>query len=80
MKQDEVDLPEIELGTYRHSKTGHLYEVIGVALSTEESQAMVVYKPLWESKYGLFVRPYEMFTQTVEIDGIHIPRFEKVVD
>lgn len=30
--------PSIEKGTYRHSKTGKLYEVLGMALATETEE------------------------------------------
>ncbi|AHB41889.1 hypothetical protein RAAC3_TM7C00001G0013 [Candidatus Saccharibacteria bacterium RAAC3_TM7_1] len=70
----------IQKGTYRHSKTGNLYEVIGVALHSETSEQLVVYRPLYDTKYELFVRPYDMFTQAVELNGETRPRFEYVVE
>lgn len=70
----------IQKGTYRHSKTGNLYRVLGVALHSETSEQLVVYRPLYETKYELFVRPYEMFMESVEIDGEAKPRFEYVGD
>jgi hypothetical protein len=78
--KDQVDLPDMPLGTYLHTKSGHHYEVIGVALQTETNEALVVYRPLWDSKYALFARPYDMFMQTIEIDGLQVPRFEKISD
>lgn len=68
----------IQPGTYRHSKKGQLYEVLGVALQTETDEALVVYRPLYESEFELFARPYDMFVETVEIDGEVKPRFERV--
>lgn len=78
MNVDEIDLPHIEGGKYFHSKSGHYYDVIGVALSTETGEAMVVYVPLWDSKYKLFVRPYDMFTGSVIVDGVSVPRFKYI--
>lgn len=72
--------PTIEKGTYRHSKKGHLYEVLGVALQTETEEPLVIYRPLYENEYELFARPYSMFTENVTIDGEVKARFEKVVD
>jgi len=72
------ELPELEKGTYRHNKTGHLYEVIGVALHTETDEPLVVYRPLYESEYEFFVRPYAMFVENVEINGLMVPRFELI--
>ena len=72
-------LPEIiARGTYLHVKSGNMYEVIGVAIHSETAEQLVVYKPLYESTYELFVRPYEMFTQTVEVNGKTVSRFEKI--
>jgi hypothetical protein len=70
------DLPIIKKGIYRHNKTGKLYEVLGVALQTETNETLVVYRPLWESEYELFARPYAMFVEQVEINGKKMPRFE----
>jgi len=70
----------IELGTYRHSKKGQLYEVLGVALQTETEEQLVIYKPLYESEFELFARPYDMFIEQVEINGQVVPRFEKIAD
>ncbi len=61
---------------YRHYK-GNLYEIIGEAKHTETEEEMIVYR----AQYGdgaLWVRPKAMFFETVEIDGVARPRFEKV--
>ena len=68
----------ISKGTYRHSKSGKLYEVIGRALATETGELLVIYRPLYENEYELFARPASMFTETVVLDGKSVPRFEKV--
>jgi hypothetical protein len=73
--------PYLKKGIYRHSKTGHLYEVLGVALHTETGEYLVVYRAVEpdETKqyhYELFVRPYAMFTETVDLNGIESQRFE----
>lgn len=70
----------IEPGTYRHSKKGKLYVVLGVALQTETEEQLVIYKPLYESEFELFARPYDMFIEQVEINGQVVPRFEKIAD
>ena len=68
-------LPGLVKGVYRHTKTGHLYEVIGVALQTETDEPLVIYKPLWRCKYQLFARPYAMFVEHVEVNDATAPRF-----
>lgn len=68
----------VPTGTYRHSKTGNLYEVLGTALHTETDEALVVYRPMYDSEYELFARPIDMFLEQVEQGGELKPRFEKV--
>ena len=69
---------EIATGTYRHYK-GNLYEVIGVARHSETEEQLVVYKPL-AGESGLWVRPLQMFTETVTVNGEDVPRFAPVPD
>ena len=66
-------LPELKLGHYRHYKGGE-YEVLGVARHSETLEAMVLYRPLYKDS-GLWVRPYPMFVETVEVEGHREPRF-----
>lgn len=63
-------------GKYVHYK-GNEYEVVGVAKHSETLEPMVVYKALYGDG-GLWVRPYDMFFETVEINGEKIPRFKKI--
>lgn len=67
---------EIKPGKYRHFK-GNLYEVIGVAQHSETQEEMVVYRALY-GEYGLWVRPAVMWTETVDRDGYHGPRFQYI--
>ena len=69
---------KISKGVYKYSKSGKLYEVIGLALETETEEFLVIYRPLYENEYELFARPANMFTETVVLDGKSVPRFEKV--
>ena len=63
-------------GTYRHYK-GSLYEVIDVARHSETEEQLVVYRALYGER-GLWVRPLAMFAETVVVDGVEHPRFERV--
>lgn len=78
MKADDIPPPPLEKGLYHHSKTGNIYEVLGVALHSETSEFLVVYRAKYASNYELFVRPYDMFVELVEVDGETVPRFRKV--
>ena len=69
---------KISKGTYKHSKSGKLYEVIGLALETETEELLVIYRPLCENEYELFARPASMFTETVVLDEKSVPRFQKI--
>lgn len=59
---------------------------MGVAHHTETGERMVLYRGLYKSpdlerEYGpdpLFVRPYSMFFEDVEVNGSIIPRFSAV--
>ncbi len=77
MTAENPDMPVLEKGTYVHSKTGNRYEVLGVAMHSETHEPLVVYTPLYTTKYELFARPYDMFVETVSVDGVHAPRFVK---
>ena len=67
---------DIQTGLYRHFK-GNLYEVIGTALYSETREPMVVYRALY-GEYGLWVRPAAMWSETVDRDGYHGPRFQHI--
>jgi hypothetical protein len=69
-------LPELAPGRYRHYKGGE-YEVVGVARHSETLEPLVVYKPLYNDS-GLWVRPYAMFVETIEIDGRVQARFARI--
>ncbi len=64
----------MKTGRYRHYK-GNEYIVLGVAKHSETLDEMVVYQQDY-GEQGLWVRPKEMFLETVEVDGRQIPRFE----
>jgi hypothetical protein len=75
----------MEVGKYRHYK-GKYYQVLGLAHNTETREKMVLYRGLYESpdlreEYGdnpFFVRPFDMFNESVEVDGKTTPRFEYI--
>ncbi len=75
---DSFVVPTVDPGIYEHYK-GNRYEVVGVGLDSETEQPVVIYKPLYETNFAYWVRPYEMFVGRVEKDGQSIPRFKKVI-
>lgn len=67
---------EIKLGRYRHFK-GNEYEVIGIAKDSETLEEKVVYKALYGDG-GLWVRPIDMWNETIKRDGKVFKRFEYI--
>ena len=63
-------------GLYRHYKNNHYY-VFQIARHSETREAVVVYQCLY-GDYSWWVRPLDMFIETVEIGGELIPRFQFV--
>lgn len=71
----------IEPGIYVHYKSDDMrYQVMGVGLNTETKEEYVVYRPLYKGDINLdfWIRPFDMFMGTVELDGKIIQRFTKV--
>lgn len=66
----------MKIGRYRHYK-GNEYELIGIARHSETLEELVVYRALY-GDHGLWVRPRTMFTESVQIEGKSVPRFEFV--
>lgn len=66
----------MKAGRYRHFKGGE-YQVQGVARHSETGELLVVYTPLY-GEGGLWVRPLEMFQDSVLYEGREQPRFAYV--
>jgi hypothetical protein len=69
-------MKSLEAGKYRHYK-GNMYEVLDVAYHSGTEERFVVYKALY-GEGEMWIRPFEMFTETVEVEGKKISRFEYV--
>lgn len=69
-------MEEIRKGRYRHFK-GMEYEVIDIAVHSETEEEFVVYKALY-GEYKTWIRPKEMWNETVERDGKIYKRFEYI--
>jgi hypothetical protein len=66
-------------GPYKHYKRGDDYTVIDVVFHSETQEALVLYR----AEYGerqLWVRPLEMFVESVVVEGQEVPRFRYVGD
>jgi len=70
---------DIKIGArYRHFKGGE-YRVIAIALHSETKEEMVVYQKLYDDR-KIWVRPKQMFSETVTRDGYNGPRFVCIED
>ena len=67
-------LQSVPQGIYRHYK-GSLYQVFHTSQHSETEESLVVYICLY-GEYGVWVRPLSMFSETVEVEGKQVPRFE----
>lgn len=74
----QQDKPTLKAGRYRHYK-GNDYEVLDLVRHSETEAWLVLYRPLYGNK-DLWVRPYEMFAETVESNGQMMPRFAYLQD
>lgn len=66
-------MEELKPGRYRHFK-GKEYRLLALAKHSETLESMVVYQALYGEK-GLWVRPAEMWGETVKREGYSGPRF-----
>jgi len=72
MAEEQVEVG----GTYRHYK-GNLYQVVDIAILTEEVGVGIIYR----AQYGkniLFVRPLDIWLEEIKYDGKTVKRFAKV--
>ena len=63
-----------EPGLYRHYK-GRVYQVLDTCRHSETGEQMVLYRA-FQGEAGLWVRPVDMFSETVVVEGQSKPRFE----
>ena len=65
---------DIPRGKYRHYKDKE-YELFDIVHHSETQEPLVLYRALY-GEFGLWVRPFEMFFETLEIGGKKIQRFQ----
>ena len=73
---DLPPLPSVPTGRYRHHK-GNAYELLGAVRHSETLETLALYRPL-NGDGALWVRPYAMFFETVLVDGVEQPRFQRM--
>ncbi|RUM64564.1 MAG: DUF1653 domain-containing protein [Sulfurimonas sp.] len=66
----------MKTGIYEHYK-GNLYDVIDTVTHSESEETLVLYRTMYGEK-SLWVRPFLMFNETVEVNGVEVPRFKYI--
>lgn len=67
-------------GIYEHYK-GKRYRIHGIVRHSETLEELVLYETLYENDLGKhWVRPKKMFFETVQVNGVSIPRFRRIND
>lgn len=77
-KLEPVVTTNIPIGRYRHFR-GDEIEVLGTCFHSESLEEFVVYKHITGQRADepyYWVRPKQMFLETVEVLGKAVPRFE----
>jgi hypothetical protein len=80
--QEEQATAKVPKGALFEHYKGKRYRVLEVARHSETLKMCVVYQALYDSpQFGdraVWVRPLEMFLETVVIEGKEIPRFRLI--
>ncbi len=63
-------------GLYQHYK-GPQYQVVDLVQHSETEEFLVLYRALYGA-HGLWVRPLDLFNETVTIDGQSQSRFRRI--
>ena len=66
----------MQTGIYEHYK-GNRYLVIDTVTHSETEETMVLYRTMYGDE-DLWVRPYTMFFENVELDSKTTPRFKYI--
>lgn len=66
----------MKTGIYQHYK-GLKYKVIDTVHHSETEELMVLYRTMYGDE-NLWVRPYSMFFEEVEVESQQIPRFKYI--
>lgn len=65
-------MSKIKPGIYRHYKGGE-YEFVALAIQSEDKSDLVIYRSLKDGK--IWARPYDIWSQKVEVEGKKQERF-----
>ena len=66
----------MKTGVYEHYK-GNRYLVIDKVTHSETEESMVLFRTMYGDE-NLWVRPYSMFFENIEVDSQTVPRFKYI--
>lgn len=66
----------MQKGIYEHYK-GSRYLVLDTVTHSETEEDLVLYQTMY-GKQDLWVRPYNMFFENIEVDSKIVPRFKYI--
>ena len=64
----------MKIGIYEHYK-GNRYKVIDTVRHSENDELLVLYRTMYGDE-NLWVRPFSMFFENVQVNGVEVPRFK----
>jgi hypothetical protein len=67
----------MEGAIFRHYK-GNDYVILHIGIHTETEERLVVYRSLKDLS-TVWVRPYDMFFGTLQVDGVEVKRFTQLL-
>ncbi len=81
-EREQQMVAQVPIGAFFEHYKGQKYKIIEIGRHSETLQLQVVYQSLYDSAefgdYAIWIRPLEMFLETVVIDGQEVPRFHMI--
>lgn len=82
-KAHEANLvSQVPIGALFEHYKGKQYKILNIARHSETLELCVVYQALYDSaqfgNHSIWVRPLEMFLETIEVSGKEVPRFRLI--
>ncbi len=75
-------IAKVRVGAFFEHFKGKKYKILNIARHSETLGLCVIYQALYNSPefgdHSIWVRPLEMFLETVEINGKEVPRFRLI--
>jgi hypothetical protein len=80
--REQQIVAQVPIGAIFEHFKGKKYKIIEIGRHSETLQLQVVYQSLYDSAefgdHAIWIRPLEMFLETVVIDEQEVPRFHRI--